>query len=348
MKNSLKLALIQTEIVFKDPDRNLNHIRTKVQESAARGARIALLPEGCVDGYFIQDKADLTIMTPDDARLHNLATEGIAIFLPFAEHNPEMDHDVSAKPFSSVALIQSKNGATSVEVVSRKANLVDWSGRYVESKIFAHPTNPETGHKAQWITEVDIDGVKIVAPICNDAFVPVAFAATLQKFQPDMVLIPAASTVSKDTAGDQLADDGTISFEEVWDLELHSAAAYFQTVVAICNRPGSEQGQSFWGGSRVIGPLKDETNGHYYGDIMSDQPGTQIVDVPIDEVKTKLNNGRLDRQTVVSTHAPTTRVVSVHRGETELTVMHHPSPRGPATPTASPVVSARRTGCGMV
>lgn len=98
----MRLACIQSDVRFGDPDANVATAESKVREAASRGAQVIVLPEAFLTGYAVGSVAEakeiaLSRTDPRLARLRKLADElSVVMIVGFAEADGETIYNTAA------------------------------------------------------------------------------------------------------------------------------------------------------------------------------------------------------------------------------------------------------------
>lgn len=215
----LRVAAAQTAPTRDDPAGNLCELEDAI--AGASGADLAVTCELSVSGFAVRPDQLPQAMNAEDGRLRRLASLGPAVGLGFVEENP------AGRPFNSYAVF---GDTPSIQRKLHPVSYPPWN----EHELVTRGATFELGR---------VRGVPTATLICNDAWHPVMpWLAALAGAE--ILLIPAASL----GAGEDHASARS------WELILTHAARILQCYVVFVNRVGTEDGLSFWGGSRILGP----------------------------------------------------------------------------------------------
>jgi predicted amidohydrolase len=228
----LRIALAQLAPTLGALDDNIaRHHRTLV-EARAGGAGLVVFPELGLTGYQLQDLAAEVAMPADDPRLLGLsaAADGMSVVVSFVEE--ATDHRL----FISAALLEEGR----VRFVHRKLFLPTY-GLFDERRFFA---------AGDALRTVDSQiGVRLGIAVCED-FWHLAVPETLA-LDGAQILINVSSSPGRDLAAIHEVGLGTATS---WRTLMRTYAQLTTSFVVFCNRVGTDETVSFWGGSEVIAP----------------------------------------------------------------------------------------------
>jgi predicted amidohydrolase len=226
----VRVALAQLAPRLGLVDENVAAAAELVDEAAASGAGLIVLPECALSGYAVSETEENTALRADDLRLRDLSLRagGAALVVGFHERG---DDDAT---YSSMAWLEQGN----VLGVHRKVYLS--GGRWDERRHFA---------RGSALGALDTALGRVGLLVCNDAWHPVAPWA-LARDGAELLVVSAAS--ADPLPGERLDIAGT------WDDVLRGIARLLQVVVVFVNRSGDEAGLAYWGGSRVLDPWGTE------------------------------------------------------------------------------------------
>ncbi|CAM5640691.1 carbon-nitrogen hydrolase [Streptomyces spiroverticillatus] len=222
----MRVALAQTDCVLGDVDANLEHARDQIRQAVAQGADLVVFPELSLHGYHLGALKQDTSVEARDPRLMELSTLGADVVVGFHEYTSMRAYNTSAY-YTAGTLLHAH----------RKLylpNYLAWEERKHVSP-------------GQSLRAYDLPGGRGRAAtlVCNDAWQPVLPWIAVQDGA-EVVVVPANSAASLDP---DAMDTGLY-----WDSLLAYTARMLQCWVVFVNRVGSENGASFWGGSRVVDP----------------------------------------------------------------------------------------------
>ncbi|MEU8890309.1 nitrilase-related carbon-nitrogen hydrolase [Streptomyces sp. NPDC048442] len=222
----MRVALAQTDCVLGDVEANLAAARDQIRQAVSQGADLVVFPELSLHGYHLGALKQDTSVEARDPRLMELGTLGADVVVGFHEYTSMRAYNTSAY-YAAGSLLHAH----------RKLylpNYLAWEERKHVSP-------------GQSLKAYDLPGGRGRAAtlICNDAWQPVLPWIAVQDGA-EVVVVPANSAASLDP---EAMDTGLY-----WDSLLSYTARMLQCWVIFVNRVGSENGASFWGGSRVVDP----------------------------------------------------------------------------------------------
>ncbi|WP_406303633.1 amidohydrolase [Streptomyces sp. NBC_00885] len=248
----MRMALAQTDCVLGEVDANLETAREQIEQAVAQGADLVVFPELSLHGYHLGALRRDTSVQARDPRLLKLGTYGADVMAGFHEHT-------SLRAYNTCAYY---NGGELLHT-HRKLylpNYLAWEERKHVSpgQLVRAYDLPEGAGRAATL-------------ICNDAWQPVLPWLAVQDGA-EVVIVPANSAASLDP---EAMDTGLY-----WDSLLTYTARMLQCWVVFVNRVGSENGASFWGGSRVVDP-----RGSVVAQAPKWEPGLVTVDIDLHEAR---------------------------------------------------------------
>ncbi len=226
-----RVALAQIAPRLGDLAGNLDLVATRAAESAAGGADLVVFPELALTGYLLSDLVPEVAMRADDPRLLALGAD-----LPETSVAVGFVEETRAHRYcNSVALLRGGE----LLGLHRKVYLPTY-GLFDESR-FTHP-----GHQIR-TTDVGDPLRRIGLSVCEDFWHP--FVPMLQAQDGALLLVNVA-------AGPARAPGSEAGLAAVagWHRMQETYALLGTVAVAFCNRVGNEEGLTFWGGSRLLGP----------------------------------------------------------------------------------------------
>ncbi|WP_326651641.1 MULTISPECIES: nitrilase-related carbon-nitrogen hydrolase [unclassified Streptomyces] len=248
----MRVALAQTDCALGEVDQNLRTAREQIEQAVAQGADLVVFPELSLHGYHLGALKRDTSVEARDPRLLELGTLGTDVLVGFHEHTRLRAHNTSAY-YSGGELLHAH----------RKLylpNYLAWEER--------KHVSPGQSVRAYDLPRNQGRGATLV---CNDAWQPVLPWLAVQDGA-EVVIVPANSAASLDP---EAMDTGLY-----WDSLLSYTARMLQCWVVFVNRVGSENGASFWGGSRVVDP-----RGAVVAQAPKWEPGLVTVDIDIHEAR---------------------------------------------------------------
>lgn len=240
----LKVRLLQTAPALGDVSGNLEHLNGLMRTASDRD--LVATAELATHGYHLGDAPEARPITANDERLLRLGSYGPAALVGFAE----ADHHHT---FNSAALI-----ADGEARVQRKMYLPTYRA-WEERKHF------RPGGRLHCY---DLPNARISTLICNDAWQP-AMPWLAGHAGAEVLVVPVNSVTS----------NVGLPTDQAWEIILRHAAVTMQAFVLFINRSGSESGQEFWGGSRVIHPS---------GEVMAQlghEPGELDCELDLEELR---------------------------------------------------------------
>jgi predicted amidohydrolase len=228
----LRIALAQLAPRLGMVEANLARHRELLGGARAAGANLVVFPELGLTGYQLQDLAAEVAMRPDDARLRALAcdTAGLSAVISFVEEGG--DHRL----FIAAALVEDGE----LRFIHRKLFLPTY-GLFDERRFFAAGDRLRTVDSRL--------GIRLGIGVCEDFWhLSVPETAALDGAQ---MLINVSSSPGRDLAAVHEAGLGTA---ESWRTLMRTYAQLTTSFVVFCNRVGTDETITFWGGSEVIAP----------------------------------------------------------------------------------------------
>lgn len=226
-----RIALAQLAPRLGDVDANLELLAGWAHRAAAERADLLVFPELSLTGYLLSDLVPEVAMAADDPRLAALSREvpGMLVAVGFVEETDEHRYA------NAVALLRDGE----LVGLHRKVYLPTY-GLFDEGR-FTRP-----GDRIRTV-EVGEPLGRIGLSVCEDfwhASLPMLQAqdgATL------LVNVAAGPARAPGSAAGTRAIAG-------WHRMQDTYALLGTVAVAFCNRVGNEEGLTFWGGSRILGP----------------------------------------------------------------------------------------------
>jgi predicted amidohydrolase len=226
-----RIALAQVAPRLGDVDANLAIAADALRRAATEGAALTVLPELALTGYLLQDLVPEVSMRADDPRLLAIGAEapGMLVAAGFVEETDDHRYCNSAALVRDGELIG----------LHRKVYLPTY-GLFDEGR-FTRP-----GDRIRTVGAGEPIG-RIGLSVCEDFW------------HPSVPMIQAqdgADLLVNVSAGPSRAPGSSAGLEAIagWHKMQDTYALLGTVAIAFCNRVGNEEGLTFWGGSRVIGP----------------------------------------------------------------------------------------------
>jgi predicted amidohydrolase len=227
----VRVALAQVAPHLGEVATNLEMVAERVRAAAAEGAHLVVFPELALTGYLLSDLVPEVAMPATDPRLAALSREapGALVAIGFVEETAEHRYANSAALLRDGELVG----------LHRKVYLPTY-GMFDEGR-FTRP-----GDRIR-TTEVGDPLGRVGLSICEDFWHPSLPLLQAQDGAALLVNLAAGPARAPGSAAGLAAIAGWHKMQETYAL-LGTVA------VAFCNRVGNEEGLTFWGGSRLIGP----------------------------------------------------------------------------------------------
>ncbi|WP_017611863.1 nitrilase-related carbon-nitrogen hydrolase [Nocardiopsis salina] len=225
----MRVAIAQTDCRLGRVEDNLEKARTQVEEAHARGADLVVLPELALHGYALGRLDHDTALEAHDRALLSLAEVGPDVLVGFYQRH-------RLRYFNSAAYL---SGGRTVHLQHKLylPNYLMWE----ERKHF---------FPGRSLRAFDACGARMATLICNDAWQPMLPWLAAQDGA-EVLLVPTNSAAVGGIDG----DEGPLDNSTYWRDLVHHLARMQQCYVVMVNRVGSENGVSFWGGSRIVDPF---------------------------------------------------------------------------------------------
>ncbi|MAE28012.1 MAG: nitrilase-related carbon-nitrogen hydrolase [Planctomycetota bacterium] len=237
---SVRFWQAQIEPTLGDLETNLATHLTAIDQAASAGADIVLFPELSLTGYFLKDLTSEVARALDSNEIRVLleASKRISLAFGFVEAAPD------GRLYNSVAFCE--DGA--ILHVHRKVHLVTY-GMFEESRDFA---------AGEEFAVFDSRHGRFGILICEDAW-HMGGAYLHYMSGADALLVHSSSPARgvqaiPPTSGDECDEPCTLASNRTWETLLSALSLFFRTPVVFTNRVGVEDGITFSGDSRVIGP----------------------------------------------------------------------------------------------
>ena len=227
----VRVALAQIAPHLGEVAANLELAAERTRAAAADGAHLVVFPELALTGYLLSDLVPEVAMAAGDPRLAAVSREapGMLVAIGFVEETPEHRYANSAALLRDGELVG----------LHRKVYLPTY-GMFDEGR-FTRP-----GDRIR-TTEVGDPLGRVGLSICEDFWHPSLPLLQAQDGAALLINLAAGPARAPGSAAGLAAIAGWHKMQETYAL-LGTVA------VAFCNRVGNEEGLTFWGGSRLIGP----------------------------------------------------------------------------------------------
>jgi len=224
----LRVGAAQIDPTEADISDNLKKHFACIDEARDRGVELLVFPELSLTGYQLRSKTPDLAITRDDPRLLDVAEHAgdMTVIAGFVEEG------MAAQFYNAAAALRRGK----VQFVHRKLNLATY-GNLEEAKYFAKGRYIDVFvHDEPWI-----GAIFICADSWNPGLIHLAglYGATL-------LAIPIASSIE--------AVGLDFSNPDGWQTALSFYGMLYGMPIVMANHCGSRDGETYWGGSRVIGP----------------------------------------------------------------------------------------------
>jgi predicted amidohydrolase len=227
----VRVALAQVAPHLGDVEANLDLAADRIREAAAAGAHLVVFPELALTGYLLADLVPEVAMPVTDPRLTELSRQApeTLVVLGFVEETDDHRYTNSA--------VLLRNG----EVIGHHQKVyLPTYGMFDEGRF------TRTGDRIR-TTPVGEPLGRIGLSVCEDFWHPSVAMIQAQDGASLLVNIAAGPARAPGSSAGLAAIAGWHKMQETYAL-LGTVA------VAFCNRVGNEEGLTFWGGSRLLGP----------------------------------------------------------------------------------------------
>lgn len=226
-----RIALAQVAPRLGEVDANLELAAERLRAAAAEGAQLTVFPELALTGYLLQDLVPEVAMRADDPRLAELSRSvpGMLVSIGLVEETD--DH----RYCNSAVLLR---GGERIGL-HRKLYLPTY-GLFDESRFTS------TGDRIRAISVGEPLG-RVGLSVCEDFW---------HASVPMLQALDGASLLVNLAAGPARAPGSVAGLQAIagWHKMQDTYALLGTVAVAFCNRVGNEEGLTFWGGSRLLGP----------------------------------------------------------------------------------------------
>lgn len=226
-----RVALAQLAPRLGEVDANLELAAGWLRRSSEAGAGLAVFPELALTGYLLSDLVPEVAIGADDVRLAELSREapGMLVAIGFVEESP--DHRYA----NSVALLRDGE----LMGLHRKVYLPTY-GLFDEGRFTRPGDRIRTADVGEPLGRIGLS-------VCEDFW-----HASLPMLQAQ----DGASLLVNLAAGPARAPGSAAGLRAIagWHRMQDTYALLGTVGIAFCNRVGNEEGLTFWGGSRLLGP----------------------------------------------------------------------------------------------
>jgi predicted amidohydrolase len=229
--SEFRIALAQLAPHLGEVDANCELVAGWLRRAADEGARLTVFPELALTGYLLSDLVPEVAISRHDPRLAGLSAgaPGMLVAVGFIEETD--DHRFA----NSVALL--RDGT--LIGLHRKVYLPTY-GLFDEGR-FTRP-----GDRIRTV-EVGEPVGRIGLSVCEDFWHPSLPMLQAQDGASLLVNVAAGPARAPGSAAGVRAIAG-------WHRMQDTYALLGTVAIAFCNRVGNEEGLTFWGGSRLLGP----------------------------------------------------------------------------------------------
>jgi predicted amidohydrolase len=226
-----RIGLAQMAPRLGEVEANLSLVAARAAAAGEQGARLVVFPELALTGYMLQDLVPEVALAASDPRLLALTDglPGLMIAVGFVEETGEHRY------CNSVALLREGE----LIGLHRKVYLPTY-GLFDEGRFTSAGDRIRT-------TEVGEPLGRVGLSVCEDFWHP--SLPMLQAQDGASLLVNVATGPAR--APGSLAGVAAI---EAWRKMQETYALLGTVAIAFCNRVGNEEGLTYWGGSRLIGP----------------------------------------------------------------------------------------------
>jgi predicted amidohydrolase len=226
-----RIALAQVAPRLGEVDANLELLADRLTAASEQGANLAIFPELALTGYLLQDLVPEVAMRAEDERLAQLSRSapGLLLVAGFVEETDDHRYCNSAALLRGGALIG----------LHRKLYLPTY-GLFDEARFTSEGDRVRTHDVGQPIGRIGLS-------VCEDFWHPSVPMLQAHDGAGLLVNIAAGPSRAPGSAAGMAAIAG-------WHKMQDTYALLGTVAVAFCNRVGNEEGLTFWGGSRLLGP----------------------------------------------------------------------------------------------
>ncbi|RMF23713.1 MAG: carbon-nitrogen hydrolase [Deltaproteobacteria bacterium] len=225
-----RVGVAQLAPALGDVEANLRMHREAVARARDQGVDLLVFPELGLTGYRLKDTVPDVAAKRGDAVFAELASlsADLSIVVGLVEESPE-------HAFYNAAVLFEGGGVTAVH---RKVYLPTY-GMFDEQRYFA---------RGRRIAATDSRHGRLATLICEDMLHPTA--VTIAALDGASLILVPSSSPARGIAGEGEVDANGRHWEAYNRVLARNTGVY----VVYANRVGVEDGQTFWGGSEIIGP----------------------------------------------------------------------------------------------
>jgi len=216
---TLRIALVQMDLAWEDPEENHRRAARHLDDAAARGAKLVLLPEMFSTGFSMEP--DRVAQAPGGISEAFLVERAAALGVWILASVPEREKG-SARA-RNVALLVSPRGEVT---------------RYAKIHPFSYAGEDKHYEAGDRVVTAEVEGVRVTPFVCYDLRFPEPFRVAAR--ETDLFCVVANWPDPR---------------REHWRTLLRARAIENQAYVAGVNRAGEGGGARYAGDSAVIGPL---------------------------------------------------------------------------------------------
>ena len=226
-----RIALAQVAPRLGEVDANFELVEDRLRVASAEGAQLAVFPELALTGYLLQDLVPDVAMHIEDRRLTDLSrhASGMLVAIGFVEETDDHRYCNSAALLRDGELIG----------LHRKVYLPTY-GLFDEARFTSEGDRIRTHEVGPPIGRIGLS-------VCEDFWHP--SVPMLQAHDGAGLLVNIAAGPSRAPG----SEAGMVAIAG-WRKMQDTYALLGTVAVAFCNRVGNEEGLTFWGGSRLLGP----------------------------------------------------------------------------------------------
>jgi predicted amidohydrolase len=217
---TLRLALVQMDLAWEDPEENHRRAARHLEDAASRGAKLAVLPEMFSTGFSMESERIAQAQGgPSEAFL---AERAAALGLWILASVPQKERKESARA-RNVALLVSPGGNVT---------------RYAKIHPFSYAGEDRHYEAGDRVVTAEVEGVRVTPFVCYDLRFPEPFRVAAR--DTDLFCVVANWPDPR---------------REHWRTLLRARAIENQAYVAGVNRTGDGGGAHYVGDSAAVGPL---------------------------------------------------------------------------------------------
>jgi len=239
----LTVSLVQADAVLGDVARNLDAHLAQVRTAADAGAGLVVFPELSLTGYVLRDLTPEVALRLDDEPIRRLreASRDVDLVVGFIEECDDHHLRNSAAYLCGGEIVH----------VHRKVYLPTYS-MFEEGRYWG---------PGDTVAAFDTRFGRVGILTCEDVW-HLSMSYLLFADRADIILVPSASPARGITVDETAVEDGGAPTDglllsgssRTWEGLLRQQSASFNVYTVYVNRVGVEDGTTFAGGSRVVGP----------------------------------------------------------------------------------------------